>query len=309
MPALLTAYGSVIFFKEDWVKVSNKLKIIIVISIVLLISIFVLTKRYIEDYTSDFIDHNIYSTVLGEERKIFIRLPKGYDKEKTYPLIIKSDGNFNLSRWDQSMADLSLKNKVEDSIIVAIPNLFWVDSRNRDLVPPYARQDVAIEARPPSDNSPSIFGKADLFLEFIETEVLPYIESNYAINDNRILSGFSAGGSFVLYTIVTKPELFSGYFAFSPAAWYDKSVVVNEFKKGLNKVTGKPLFLYLSLGGAENEIITGSFKGLLSAIDSNAPKNFYSEYSYSEGTGHVENPYISVPLALEAYYKFRADKI
>jgi predicted alpha/beta superfamily hydrolase len=291
------------------VKVSNKLKIIIVISIVLLISIFVLTKRYIEDYTSDFIDHNIYSTVLGEERKIFIRLPKGYDKEKTYPLIIKSDGNFNLSRWDQSMADLSLKNKVEDSIIVAIPNLFWVDSRNRDLVPPYARQDVAIEARPPSDNSPSIFGKADLFLEFIETEVLPYIESNYAINDNRILSGFSAGGSFVLYTIVTKPELFSGYFAFSPAAWYDKSVVVNEFKKGLNKVTGKPLFLYLSLGGAENEIITGSFKGLLSAIDSNAPKNFYSEYSYSEGTGHVENPYISVPLALEAYYKFRADKI
>ncbi len=290
-------------------KVSNKLKIIIVISIVLLISIFVLTKRYIEDYTSDFIDHNIYSTVLGEERKIFIRLPKGYDKEKTYPLIIKSDGNFNLSRWDQSMADLSLKNKVEDSIIVAIPNLFWVDSRNRDLVPPYARQDVAIEARPPSDNSPSIFGKADLFLEFIETEVLPYIESNYAINDNRILSGFSAGGSFVLYTIVTKPELFSGYFAFSPAAWYDKSVVVNEFKKGLNKVTGKPLFLYLSLGGAENEIITGSFKGLLSAIDSNAPKNFYSEYSYSEGTGHVENPYISVPLALEAYYKFRADKI
>ena len=105
------------------------------------------------------------------------------------------------------------------------------------------------------------------------------------------------------------PELFSGYFVFSPAAWYDESIVVSEFKKGLDNVSGKPLFLYLSLGGAENEIITGSFKGLLSAIDSNAPINFYSEHSYSKGAGHVENPYISVPKALEAYYKFRADKI
>ncbi|XQW86711.1 alpha/beta hydrolase [Thalassotalea piscium] len=290
-------------------KVSNKLKIIIVISIIFIISIFVVSKRYLEAYTSDFIDHNLYSSVLGEERKIFIRLPKDYDKKKSYPLIIKSDGNFNLSRWDESMAALSHKNKIEDSIIVAIPNLFWVDSRNRDLVPPYARKDVKIEVRPKLDNSPSIFGKADLFLNFIESEVIPYLDSNYSINNNRVLSGFSAGGSFVLYTIVTKPELFSGYFAFSPAAWYDKSVVVNEFKKGLNKVSGKPLFLYLSLGGAENEIITGSFKGLLSAIDSNAPTNFYSQYSYSVGAGHVENPYISVPLALKAYYKFRVERI
>lgn len=289
-------------------KVSNKVKIIIVISIILLISSLGLSKRYIEDYTSDFIDHNIYSVVLEEDRKIFIRLPKSYDKKKSYPLIIKSDGNFNLSRWDESITELSHKQTIEDSIVVAIPNLFWVDSRNRDLVPPYARKDVKIEARPLSDNSPSIFGKADLFLKFIETEVLPYIETNYSINDNRVLSGFSAGGSFVLYTIVTKPELFSGYFAFSPAAWYDKSVVVSEFKKGLNKVSGKPLFLYLSLGGDENDIITGSFKGLLSVIDSNAPMNFYSKYSYSEGAGHVKNPYVSVPKALEAYYKFRAEK-
>jgi predicted alpha/beta superfamily hydrolase len=290
------------------VKISNKLKIIIVLSIIFLISVFVYSKKYIEEYTSDFIDHNIYSVVLDENRKIFIRLPENYDNNKSYPLIIKTDGNFNLSRWDESIAGLSDKNKIEDSIIVAIPNLFWSDSRNRDLVPTYARKDVKIEARPKTDNHPSIFGKADLFLKFIETEVLPYIEKNYSVNDNRILSGFSAGGSFVLYTIVTKPELFTGYFAFSPAAWYDESVVVGEFKDGLKNINGKPLFLYLSLGGDENEIIMGSFKGLLSAIESNGPMNFYSEYSYSEGAGHVENPYFSVPKALVSYYEFRAKK-
>lgn len=290
-------------------KVSNKLKIILVLCLLFIILIVIVSKKYMEDYTSDFVDHNMYSEVLNEDRKIFIRLPKGYDRKKSYPLIIKSDGNFNLNRWDESITELSHKKVIKDSIIVSIPNLFWFDSRNRDLVPPYARKEVNIEARLPNDNDSSIFGKADLFLKFIETEVLPYIENNYSINDNRVLSGFSAGGSFVLYTIVVKPELFTGYFVFSPAAWYDKSVVVNEFKKGLSNVKGKPLFLYLSLGDTENEIITGSFKGLLLAIESNAPINLHSEHSYSEGASHVENPYISVPKALEAYYKFRAEKI
>lgn len=191
-----------------------------------------------------------------------IRLPKGYDKKKSYPLIIKSDGNFNLNRWDKSITELSHKQVIEDSIIVAIPKLFWGDTRNRDLVPPYAKQDVQIGVKPPSESSSEIFGK---------------------------------------------PELFSGYFAYSPAAWYHKSIVVNEFKKGLHNTKGKPLFLYLSLGGAENEIITGSFKGLLTAIDSNAPINLFTEHSYN--ADHVENPYISVPKALEAYYRFRTRRL
>ncbi|TMP71158.1 hypothetical protein CWC05_22885, partial [Pseudoalteromonas ruthenica] len=107
----------------------------------------------------------------------------------------------------------------------------------------------------------------------IETELLPYLESNYAVNNNRVLSGFSAGGSFVLYTMITKPELFSGYFAFSPAAWYDDSVVVKEFTQHIANIHGSPKYLFLSLGGLENEIITGSFKGLLLALEQRAPNN------------------------------------
>jgi predicted alpha/beta superfamily hydrolase len=291
------------------VKLLNKKKITGCVCAAILVFVGLIVKSYIEEYTSDFIDHNIYSSVLGENRKIFVRLPDGYDSSMSYPLIIKSDGNFNLKRWDESISRLSELGEINDSILVAIPNLFWVDSRNRDLVPPYTRKDVQTEARPSDVKSPEIFGKADLFLAFIESELLPFLEKQYSINDNRLLSGFSAGGSFVLYTITTKPELFTGYFVFSPAAWYDNSVVVTEFNQDLKNVSDKPIFLYLSLGAAENEIITGSFKGLLSAIQSNGPENLKSEYSYSVGAGHVENPYISVPKALKAYYKFRAEKI
>jgi predicted alpha/beta superfamily hydrolase len=289
------------------VKLLSQKRVVAIICVALLIYAGVMYKSYVDEYTSNFIDHTIYSSTLKENRKIFIRLPEGYDNNKRYPLIIKSDGNFNLKRWDETISKLSAQGSINDSIVVAIPNLFWIDSRNRDLVPPYARQYVQIEARPSDMDAPEIFGKADLFLGFIENEVLPFIEKEYSINDNRVLSGFSAGGSFVLYTITTNPGLFTGYFAFSPAAWYDDSVVVKEFSKGLKSISGTSLFLYLSLGGAENEIITGSFKGLLSAIDLDAPENFKSDYSYSEGAGHTENPYVSVPKALKAYYKFRAE--
>ncbi|MEI5639113.1 MULTISPECIES: alpha/beta hydrolase [unclassified Pseudoalteromonas] len=290
-------------------KIPPKLIFTSLLAILFVVGTSVSLSRYFEHYTSEFIDHDIYSEFLSEERRVFVRLPKGYDSQKSYPLIIKSDGNFNLSRWHETVTTQSEKKLIEDSVIVSIPNLFWTDTRNRDLVPPYARKDVQIEARPSTENSPEIFGKADLFLSFIEKELIPFIENKYSINDNRVLSGFSAGGSFVLYTIVTKPELFTGYFAFSPAAWYDNSVVVQEFNNGLSKLSEKPLFLYLSIGGNENEIITGSFKGLLSAIELNAPINFNHAFHYNENSGHSDNPYYSVPKALLAYYEFRKNKI
>jgi predicted alpha/beta superfamily hydrolase len=291
------------------VKLLNKKNVGAIVCSALFICAGIISESYLDEYSSDFIDHTIYSSVLEENRKIFVRLPASYDSDKSYPLIIKSDGNFNLDRWDEAISVLSDKGIIKDSILVSIPNLFWADSRNRDLVPPYARKDVQIEARPCDINSAEIFGKADLFLAFIANELLPFIEKKYSINNNRVLSGFSAGGSFVLYAITTRPDLFSGYFAFSPAAWYDNSVVVKEFANGLKSTSDKPLFLYLSLGDAENKIITGSFKGLLSAINLDAPENFKSVYSYSKKAGHLENPYVSVPKALKAYYEFRALKM
>lgn len=149
-----------------------------------------------------------------------------------------------------------------------------------------------------------MFGKADLFLKFIKTELLPFIENQYKINNNRVLTGFSAGGSFVLYAMVTQPDLFTGYYAFSPAAWYDDSVVVNEFKHNLYKVSGKPKYFYLSIGGNENDIITGSFNGLLDALKYHAPNNLIWEHSVSDNAGHNENPYVSVPKALKGYHQF-----
>lgn len=287
---------------------SKKIAILSIISIAVIISIAYIDNAYIKSYTSQFDDYTLYSKLLAEERKIFVRLPESYDANKAYPLIIKTDGNFNLTRWHNTLATYARDGVVDNSILVSIPNQFWSDTRNRDLVPPYARKDVNIDARPESQSNPELFGRADKFLAFIEKELLPYLESNYNLTDNRVLTGFSAGGSFTLYTLSTKPELFTGYFVFSPAAWYDDSVVVTEFSKALTEIDGEGKFLYLSLGAEENPIIAGSFKGLLASLEKNKTNKLTWRFSYSENAGHNENPYISVPKALSEYYMFIQSK-
>jgi predicted alpha/beta superfamily hydrolase len=265
--------------------------------------------QYNKYYMSDFEDRVIESQVLNESRKIFIRLPENYSADKQYPLIIRSDGNFNLARWDTVLDEFAEQKTYPEAILVSIPNQFWTNTRNRDLVPPYARRDVNIDPRPASDNNPDIFGKADLFLSFIETEVLPYMHKHYSLSGERILSGYSAGGSFVIYTMVTKPDLFNGYFAFSPAAWYDDSVVVEQFRKDIQQLAGKPKFFYLSLGAEEPSIITGSFNGLIDVLEQGAPENLTWRHSFSQGAGHGENPVMSVPKALSAYQAFRTNHL
>lgn len=258
--------------------------------------------KYNAHYTSNFKDITIYSQVLDENRKVFIRLPSNFEPNKRYSLIIRTDGNFNLTQWDSVMAALVAQ---QDTILVSIPNQFWTFTRNRDLVPPYARQDVNTQARPASENSPELFGQADQFLAFIEGELLPYLESHYKLDNNRVLSGYSAGGSFVLYTMSTKPWLFNGYFAFSPAAWYDDMTVVKEFERflsqrSLNTADNIPLSLYITVGGAEHPLMLSAFAGLNNSLNIYANDIIWNS-RINEGLEHLENPVVSVKQALDFY--------
>ncbi|WP_392352790.1 alpha/beta hydrolase [Pseudoalteromonas rhizosphaerae] len=275
---------------------------IILLSIAAFIACTIVIYKYNAHYTSNFKDITIYSQVLDENRKVFMRLPSNFEPNKRYSLIIRTDGNFNLTQWDSVMAELPAQ---QDTILVSIPNQFWTFTRNRDLVPPYARQDVNTQARPPSENSPELFGKADQFLAFIEGELLPYLESHYKLDNNRVLSGYSAGGSFVLYTMSTKPWLFNGYFAFSPAAWYDDMTVVKEFarflsQRSLNTDDNIPLSLYITVGSAEHPLMLSAFAGLNNSLNIYA-NDIIWDSRINEGLEHLENPVVSVKQALDFY--------
>ncbi|MEI8665552.1 alpha/beta hydrolase-fold protein [Pseudoalteromonas sp. B28] len=274
---------------------------------VVIFAIGILAIRYYNHYVSAYTDVTINSSVLNESRKVFIRLPTNYNPKKAYPLIIKTDGNFNLDTWDKALTKQAKSEKGDKAILVSIPNLFFTDTRNRDLVPPYARQDVNTQARPEHETLIEPNGEADKFLAFIETELLPYLSAKYKLSNNRVLSGFSAGGSFVLYTLHTKPELFNGYFAFSPAAWYDDMTVVNNLEAFLsaqdNKVKSST-YLYLSVGGAEHPLMLKAFSNLETVLTANSNNNLMWQSAINKGAEHSDNPSISVAKALAGYSTF-----
>ncbi|KAA1155254.1 alpha/beta hydrolase [Pseudoalteromonas sp. FUC4] len=274
---------------------------------VVIFAIGILAIRYYNHYVSAYTDVTINSSVLNESRKVFIRLPTNYNPKKAYPLIIKTDGNFNLDTWDKALTKQAKSEKGDKAILVSIPNLFFTDTRNRDLVPPYARQDVNTQARPENETLIEPNGEADKFLAFIETELLPYLSAKYKLSNNCVLSGFSAGGSFVLYTLHTKPELFNGYFAFSPAAWYDDMTVVNNVEAFLTSQANKiksPTYLYLSVGGAEHPLMLKAFSNLETVLTANPNNNLVWQSAINKGAEHSDNPPLSVSKALAGYSAF-----
>jgi uncharacterized protein len=66
-------------------------------------------------------------------------------------------------------------------------------------------------------------GKADQFLEFVDRELIPWVERSYRTSALRVLAGHSAGGNFALHAMRTKPDLFQAVIAASPwLAWDEK---------------------------------------------------------------------------------------
>ena len=77
-------------------------------------------------------------------------------------------------------------------IIVAISNT----DRDRDMMP-ISRPSYQVK-------NP----KAENFISFLETELLPHIDKNYRTNGKKTIRGRSLSGLFVMYAFISKPQLF-----------------------------------------------------------------------------------------------------
>ncbi len=138
----------------------------------------------------------IQSTVLNEERELWIRVPDSAadpDAMNTaYPVVYLLDGNAHFYSFAGMVRQLSSVNGnmvSPEMIVVGIPN----SDRLRDLTPTHTE---------------GTSGGGDAFLDFLQDEVMPYIESNYPASDYRTFIGHSLGGLMVIDTLNSRPHLF-----------------------------------------------------------------------------------------------------
>ena len=184
----------------------------------------------------------------GQRRQLIVQLPAGYEENgrQRYPTVYVLDGDRQIKHAVSTVLSLVERRKMPPSIVVALPNVSD-EARARDYLPPDSSQ------------SGDEVGGADAFLVDLEDRLIPFIEARYRTEPFRMIAGHSRGGLFVFYTLFERPDLFQARFAFSPALWHDNDTIVVRAQQTLSNVAGRGGFLFMNLGGKENENITQAF--------------------------------------------------
>jgi hypothetical protein len=201
----------------------------------------------------------LHSKILGEDRTVSISLPPSYAQgNQKYPVLYITDAQFLFDQTRASAAFLARNGLIPEIIIVGVAN----SDRTRDL---YAtKADFKLKGRTiPFPTS----GNADQFLEFLEKELIPWVESTYRTVPLRILAGVSAGGNFALHTTRVKPGLFQAIIAASPWLAWDDAKELKLLVPFLESTGVRTQALFISYAN-EGPEMTANVEALTSALRS-----------------------------------------
>lgn len=184
----------------------------------------------------------IQSAVLGEKRSYAVYLPNGYSSEfshpKKYPVIYVLDGEAHFHSLSGLVnAQSSGLNWVYDwpeMIIVAVGNT----DRMRDLSPTHI--DSANGVYQPDLKTS---GGGPAFLEFLNDELFPHIETTYRTQPYRILIGHSLGGSLALHALCKRPGMFNAFIVIDPSIWWDNKLALRELDEFNGSFQNRKLFV------------------------------------------------------------------
>ena len=185
------------------------------------------------------IKDSLYSETLNETRTIYIQYPQDYNPSKNYkyPVAYILDGEMFLPTLNEVQKYYS-GGFTPEMILVGVSNS---KHRTRDLTVSKIKEKYGI---PFTEEN----GEADQFLDFLENELIPFIQSKYPVTEYRTLIGHSYGGLFTAYTLITKPDLFANYLAIDPSLDWDNQYLIKKTKESISsqKYHNKSLFISLS---------------------------------------------------------------
>ena len=207
----------------------------------------------------------IKSSFPKEVRKCTVHLPKSYHLNlyQNYPVLYVLDGQVAgtfVPAVTQIFAD---RDRAPEVIVVSLPSN---GTRSRDYTPKGKEHDGISS------------GGADQFLNYLEKELIPYIDKNYRTEPFRILSGESRGGLLTLHAFIERTTLFQAYFMLSPALYHNEEEIVARLENFLrtSKPTGR--FIYMNIG-SEGNIFRTAFDNTWQV---------FKEYSNNKLELHVE---------------------
>jgi predicted alpha/beta superfamily hydrolase len=227
---------------------------------------------------------SLFSKLLTEQRELLVHLPNNYQQntELNYPVLYLLDGQRNLNHAAGTLDLLNQDAKAQEMIIIAIKNTH----RTRDLTPTYDE----------SYNQWGISGGADNFLDFIEQELIPYVNKNYRTNNYKILSGHSFGGLLAIYALQSRPQLFQAHFAFSPSLWWHDQIIFKNAENFLANTTQLNNYLYVNLGNESGDMLS-AFERYTKLLKTHTPEGFSYNSDIDKQESHGTSALIGQTLA------------
>jgi uncharacterized protein len=222
---------------------------------------------------------SLTSALIGQEFSIPVWLPPSYgESDRTYPVLYLLDANICFGLAADIVISLVFGGEIPEIIVVGVgypvqSYAEWLTHRARDLTP-------TVMAEVPGS------GGADRFRSFLQTELFPFIETSYRADPtDRSLAGYSYGGLFAQYVLLTQPSLFRRYAVSSPYVVWDGDFLVKLEADYASRHRALPATLFTSAGSLEEE--TPAMKDFDAVLRARSYAEFHQEFLVFDGETHL----------------------
>ncbi len=217
------------------------------------------------------------------DRRLIVYLPPNYEAHQRhhYPVLYLQDGQNVFDgatsfipgqEWfvDETAEWLINTNQIEPVIIAAIYN----SGENR-----------VDEYTPTVDEGIHRGGHADEYLEFLVTNIKPFIDEQFRTHPRSgytAIGGSSLGGLLALYAGLKYPNVFGKLAVMSPSVWWDHEVILREIEALGHYLPQK---IWLDIGTEEGDTVEKVRR--LKALFESLHQTFH--YEEAQGAGHNES--------------------
>ena len=212
--------------------------------------------------------HTIKSQAVGEDRTILVRVPVSYERsDARYPVVYMLDAHAPHNAMLAGIVEQQAwSGMMPEVIIVGIQNT----NRTRDMT------------ATPSERGGG--GGAQKFLQFIETEVIPFVDKTYRTEPYRILAGHSLAGLFTMYAFAERPDAFNAYVAASPHLQWDNNHFIKNVEEKLRNRSESNKRLFLTIGDEPDYV--ESFQGFEAILKKAKIKKLEYEFRQLKDENH-----------------------
>lgn len=241
---------------------------------------------------------SITSSITNEKYDLYVNLPRNYgDTSKTFPVAYLLD-----AQWDFPLVQAIYGSQYYDGFVpsMVVVGITWSgENANADSL-------RAVDFTPTQVGYGPQTGGGPKFLQFIKTELIPFIESKYRVNNDRTLTGSSLGGLFTLYTLFHETTLFKRYVLTSPVLSWDNGVPYSYEKDFAEKKMAIPARVFMGVGAYED---TTTFLNFVQLLKSRNYPGLSLEGRVLPGVGHSGTKALGYTWGLQSVFEPPAYRI